>query len=156
MPSILRDWVTQLPLREQGTLLTAIRGCDLTPKFPLDAPERQLVAAIRYAVLNPADEREVGLPGAFMQRGVPVDTFKYSSLGHLPHHYVMHLLHAVEVLAYRDPRINSTAAVSLNDEWMAIYLRMCHGMHVPPETENQMYERLSEDRIASGTVSVTP
>lgn len=35
MRSVLRDWVMELPLREQGTLLTCIRGCDLTPKLPL-------------------------------------------------------------------------------------------------------------------------
>jgi hypothetical protein len=38
--SVLQDWVTELPLREQGTLLTSVRGCDLTPKYPLDSQER--------------------------------------------------------------------------------------------------------------------
>jgi hypothetical protein len=40
--SVLQDWVCNLPLRMQGTLLTAIRGCDLTPKLPLDSTERNL------------------------------------------------------------------------------------------------------------------
>src|SRR5258706_71297 len=30
--SVLQDWVMALPLREQGTLLTAVRGCDDEPK----------------------------------------------------------------------------------------------------------------------------
>ena len=48
MKSVLQNWVMALPLREQGTLLTAVRGCDLTPKFPLDSLERRLVGSIRF------------------------------------------------------------------------------------------------------------
>lgn len=61
--SVLQDWVMELPLREQGTLLTIVRGCDLTPKLPLDSIERRLVGALRFAIMIPADPREVGCSG---------------------------------------------------------------------------------------------
>lgn len=85
--SVLQNWVMELPLREQGVLLTGARGCDLTPKLPLlDSTERQLVGFLRYCFMNPADPREVGYePGAFFQPGPPQD-WKASEFGHYPLH----------------------------------------------------------------------
>ena len=142
--SVLQDWVMVLPLREQGTLLTVVRGCDLTPKEPLDSIPRQLVGALRHAFMVPADSREVGMVGAFFQETIP--EFRVSELGHFPQHWVSHVMHAIEVLGYRYP----------NDvqrhKWLGIYYKFCHSMHVKPETFEQFEKRLSEDRIASGTV----
>jgi hypothetical protein len=91
--SVMQDWTTKIPLRAQGTLLTCVRGCDLTPKFPLDSPERQLVGMLRHAFLVPADPREVGIePGAFFQNATPAEidrwrtTTKFSAFGHYPQH----------------------------------------------------------------------
>jgi hypothetical protein len=79
--SVLQDWVTELPLREQGTLLTSVRGCDLTPKYPLDSQERRVVGFIRYAFMVPADVREVDAePGAFFVSSV--GAFRASAFGH--------------------------------------------------------------------------
>src|SRR4051812_47501502 len=101
MKSVLQDWVMELPLREQGTLLTCIRGCDLTPKVPLESIERQLVGFLRWCILNPADEREIGITGAFFHDSCPV--FKPSLLGHYPMHWVLHTVHSFEVIGYRHP-----------------------------------------------------
>lgn len=145
MASILQDWVMELPLREQGTLLTAIRGCDLTPKYPLDSPERSLTAAIRCAVMNAADPREIDFePGCFMISEPP--NFKCSELGHYPQHWYAHVMHACEVLGYRHP------VESKRQRWFHIYLSFCKSLHVNPETNEQMTERLSEDRIRTGSV----
>lgn len=113
MPSILQVWVEELSLREQGVLLCVARGCDLTPKFPLDSPERKLVAYVRHCFMVPADPREVDYqPGSFMSASPPID-FRPSCVGHYPLHWVMHLVHALEVIAYRhpDPDISCVCAV---------------------------------------------
>jgi hypothetical protein len=143
--SVLQDWVMQLPLREQGTLLTAVRGCDLTPKHPLDSLERRLVAAIRCAFMNPADPREVDIPGAFFSSVVP-EPKQLSGIGHYPQHWFSHVWHAVEVLGYRHP-ITAT-----RHKWLLFYEAMCKDQHTNPETREQMIARLSEDRIASNSV----
>lgn len=142
---VLQDWVIGLPLREQGTLLTGARGCDLTPKLPLDSTERQLVGFLRFCFMNPADPREVGYVGGFFQPSAPAD-WRQSELGHYPLHWVSHLMHCFEVVAYRHPdeRIAGQA-------W-EIYEKLARGLHLAPETREQMIERLSEDRIATGTV----
>lgn len=150
MTSVLQDWVMKLPLREQGTLLTAVRGCDLASKYDadgnvIDTPERRLTAWIRLAFMNPADPREVDIPGAFFQSRPP-EPFKASAFGHYPLHWVSHVAHAAEVIGYRHP--NPT----IRDEAHRIYRAFVHMLHMNPETFDQMVTRLSEDRIASGEV----
>lgn len=155
--SVLQDWVMELPLREQGTLLTGIRGCDLAPKNPLtcderygcstgeDTAERGLSAFLRYCVLNPADPREVDIPGAWFQSNPPTN-WKPSQFGHYPLHWVMHLMHCFEVIAYRHPDPNIVHEAGL------IYHRMVKSLHLNPETSEQMTDRLSEDRMVTGDV----
>ena len=146
MPSVLQEWVMELPLREQGTLLTGTRGCDLTPKMPLDSTERQLVAFLRWTFMVPADPRETDSePGSFHQSKAP-DNWKASELGHYPLHWVAHLMHCFEVVAWRHPN----AGVRL-DAYI-IYEKIVESLHLVPENRNDMIDRLSEDRIAKGTV----
>jgi hypothetical protein len=145
MKSVLQDWVMELPLREQGVLLTGIRGCDLTPKYPFSSPERVLVAFLRYCVMNPADPREVDIPGAFFQ-SQPPEKGKASELGHYPQHWYSHLMHCFEVIGYRHPDDN------LSFTALHIYHKLVSNMHLNPETKGQMIARLSEDRIAKNSV----
>lgn len=133
-----------LPLREQGTLLTVIRGCDLVPKLPLDSTARQLTSWLRYCILVPADPREVGMPGAFMQHQCP--DFRPSELGHYPLHWVAHVMHAAEVIAYRCPEQAKSKQANI------IYSAFVDSLHLWPESSAHMIRRLSEDRIANGTV----
>lgn len=157
MTSVLQDWVMALPLREQGTLLTGVRGCDLAPKNPdciderygcstgEDSAERKLVAFLRYCVMNPADPREVDIPGAFFKSTPPGD-WKPSQFGHYPLHWFSHVMHCFEVIGYRHPDGN-LASVAYQ-----IYYRMAHSLHLNIEHKNDMIERLSEDRIANGNI----
>lgn len=150
MTSVLQDWVMELPLREQGTLITAVRGCDDEPKpwtatgFS-DSPGRRLTAWIRWTFMHPADLREVDMPGAFMQSTPPLD-FRPSEFGHLPQHWYAHAMHALEVIAFRHPdsEISGTADV--------LYFAMVRNLHLTPEGFGAYERRLSEDRIAAGTV----
>jgi hypothetical protein len=157
-----REWVMRLPLREQGTLMAGIRGCDAVSDFfwyvvdqdgrptgqvqTTRHPTKYIVAALRYAVGTPHDPREVDTPGAFMASQLPdVETWPVKCLDDLPLHFVMHLLHAIEVIAYRGPH-------EVFGGWLTLYYRICNHMHVIPEDRARMIERLSEDRIALGTV----
>lgn len=148
MPSVLQDWVIELPLREQGTLLTGIRGCDLTPKYPLDAPERRLVAFLRYCVMVPVDIREVDAePGCFFaSQPHEISSWKASEVGHYPLHWVVHLMHCYEIVGYRHP------LKGYRDVCLEVYLKLVKSLHLNPETFVQMVDRLSEDRIAKGEI----
>lgn len=149
MVSVLQDWVMELSLREQGTLLTAVRGCDLAPKYSpeglvIDTPERRLARFIRWAFMVPADDREVDIPGAFM--ATTAGKIKPSAFGHYPHHWVTHIMHALEVIAYRCPHPR------VAEEAYELYYAFVHSMHLVPEIRPIFLDRMNEDRVANGTV----
>jgi hypothetical protein len=151
MKSVLQDWVMDLPLREQGTLTTAVRGCDSEPKIWTStgvaySPGRRLTAFIRYCFMNPADPREVDLcEGAFMM-STPPDNFKPSEFGHLPQHWYSHAMHALEIIGYRHPDIHTRYKAH------RLYRSMVSNLHLNYEQEHEMEERLSCDRIQNNTV----
>lgn len=129
MRSVLQDWVMRLPLREQGTLLTCVRGCDDEPKTwtrtgVAYSPGRRLTAFIRWCFMVPADPREVdSQEGAFMMSTPPIP-FKPSEFGHLPQHWYSHAMHALEVIAYRHPY------PEISELAMQMYRKMVHNMHL--------------------------
>ena len=151
MHSVLQDWVMRLPLRYQGTLLTAVRGCDDEPKTwtrtgVAYSPGRRLTAFIRWCFMNPADPREADCEeGAFFQ-SKPPDPFKPSEFGHLPQHWYSHVMHALEIIGYCHPDEQTCKSARL------LYLAMVKNLHLNPESYSQQMLRLTEDRIATGTV----
>lgn len=148
MKSVLQDWVMELPLREQGTLLTAVRGCDLAPKTDdaLASPERHLVAFLRWCFLNPHDPREVDkTPGCWF-RSTPPENFRPSSVMHYPLHWYSHVMHTLQVIRTRHPDAMTRGTAN------RLYLAMVSALHLEPESPVDMMARLAEDRIALGNV----
>lgn len=141
----------KLPLREQGTLLTAVRGCDFEPKTWTSrgvsySPGRRLTAFIRWCFMNPADSREVDREEGTFFQSKPPHPFKPNEFGHLPQHWYSHAMHALEIIGYRHPDTQTGATAQ------HLYYQMVKNMHLNVEDEREMIERLSEDRISSNTV----
>lgn len=140
MRSILKDWVMELGLRHQGVLLTVIRGCDTAPK---DDPSKLLTRCIRAVLLNTHcdDEKKAA---TFIQH-VDADELHErfiayrKNLDHYPHHYVMHVIHAIEIIGYKHPNPRVAGV------WRAFYVRLCEGLHMPFETEDDLDARLNAD-----------
>src|SRR5262245_681192 len=104
MTSILQDWVTELGLRHQGVLLTAIRGCDTVPKHHVS---KSLARAIRREILN-AHCGDASKSSSFIEDFDPVSLSQImkdfsGDLDSYPLHYVMHVVHAVEIIGYYLP-----------------------------------------------------
>lgn len=144
MGSVLRDWVMELPLKEQATLLTAVRGCDEVPKYYLggsviDSPERRIVAWVRAMMLNPACPEDYDSHGGFMCASHDQATrdFRPDQFGHLPQHWYAHLMHAIEIIAYRHPD-GGTGNVAY---WL--YEQMVKNLHLNVETHEEMVVRLA-------------
>ncbi len=149
--SVLQDWVMELPLRFQGTLLTAVRGCDDEPKTWIGtgvaySPGRRLTAFIRWCFMNPADAREVDREdGAFFMSNPPYP-FKPSEFGHLPQHWYAHAMHSLEIIAYNHPE------PWIQGRALHLYAEMVHSLHLNMESPKELNKRLTEDRIENGTV----
>src|SRR6266404_7513544 len=135
--SVLQTWVASIPLRAQGTLLTAVRGCDTEPKQwtrtgVAYSPGRRLTAFIRYCFMVPADAREVDSEeGAFMMSHPP-EPFKPSEFGHLPQHWYSHAMHSLEVIARYSPHERESAIA------LVLYEKMVKNMHLNIERVEQM------------------
>lgn len=144
---VLRPWVRKLPLRFQGVLVTAIRGCDGAPK---EDPSKSLSRMIRRAVLNPADPRESLKEGGFfgfsVSRMLKDTEDLFHSLDQYPLHYVMHLCHASQIIGYCHPK------TVYQDLFETIYFTFCLTFHLQPEMFPDMETRLTEDRVQAGTV----
>lgn len=149
--SVIQEWAEKLPLRFQGTLLTAVRGCDFEAKLRTKtgvaySPGRRLTAFIRWSFMNPADSREIDREeGAFFMSRPP-SPFRPSEFGHLPQHWYSHAMHALEIVGYYHP--NRTT----REEAFSLYLKMVKNLHLNIETKEQQLLRLTEDRIANDSV----
>ena len=143
MKNILQDWVSKLGIRHQGTLLGAVRGCDTAVK---DDPSKKLTRFFRGVVLNP----HVGDPTkakSFIEWCETEEEFNkavdgfFSVYDALPHHFVMHFIHAAEIVGYYypDPVIRSW--------WYFLYAKAIRKLHLVPESLKQLDMRLnaSED-----------
>lgn len=141
MKSILQDWVMNLGLRHQGVLLTAVRGCDTAPK---NDPSKLFTRCYRSVVLN-AHCGDAKKAATFIE-DVPILELQQrffafrKNLDHYPHHYVMHFIHAIEIVGYKHPDKMEVAPT-----WKYFYAELTNSLHVPMETEEQLDWRLNAD-----------
>jgi hypothetical protein len=140
MPSVLQSWVENLGLRHQGTLLTAVRGCDTAMK---NEPSKLFVRCFRATILNPhcGDAKKAQ---TFIEAVEPLevrmhfDDFRRTSEQY-PAHYLGHLLHAIQIVGYKHPDCEVRAL------WESFYRRMVQAQHLNPESEAEMDDRLNAD-----------
>ena len=148
MPLVFQDWMLGLTMQQQSVLVLACRGPDGVGKFH---PTKALVARYRATVLK----------AAYLGRPMQIDegdatTFMtlrhFSQDGHwdaavkdffnhvdeLPHHYYMHLMHGEEIAGYKH------SDELFRRRWSDFYLRCCHDLHLYPEMEAHMDQRLGD------------
>lgn len=137
---VLQDWVLTLGLRHQGVLVSAIRGPDNVPK---EDPAKSLVRTYRSYVLN-CFCGDPAKASSFIEAvdGDELVTRQRNfrrSFDHYPIHFVLHLVHAAEIVGYKHP----DAVVGF--QWRTWYQQMCYKMHMQSESEEQLDARLNAD-----------
>ena len=160
MPSVLQEWVHELKFMQQTVLLTAIRGPDGIAKY---SPPKMLLRWYRRCVLISAmDARVIEDPfdtggGSFTgpslktldpewnandwNAGMHDSVSEYLKvLDCIPTHFHMHFLHACEILGYKHP------SEKIRKFWLEVYHRFVNEMHLNPETELEMDQRLGDNR----------
>jgi hypothetical protein len=143
MPTVMQPWTWEIGLRHQGVLVSAMRGCDLAPRHD---PSKVAQRLLRGAVLTPHCGRFAN-PKTYI--AVEPDETKWwehvktfiTSWDHYPNHYVVHFIHAVEIVGYLGPPIDPV----YSDRWRALYYSACKILHLNPETPLQLDERLNAD-----------
>lgn len=149
MSSVVQDWVGQAcTWKQQTVLLCSLRGCDGSPK---EDASKKLTRQIRRLVLHSASD-----PGKdkFMeaQEMSKVVTDVAEDLDHYPVHWVMHSIHAFEILAYKHPNVKARS------ECLNAYMTLVNALHLRIESEEDLDRRLADDngRIPTKPQDVFP
>jgi len=143
MSSVVKEWLSDLPWKQQTVLLASFRGCDGLPK---QDPSKVFTKAMRATLIKNADKNstfqqnnEVLLDDE--NKALIDDFFIDCSIGSMdayPVHWMMHLLHAAEIVMYKCPIENYQMY------WEYFYLTGVKALHLNPETEEQLDVRLSD------------
>jgi hypothetical protein len=138
--SVLVDWVMRLGLRLQGVLVSAIRGCDTVQRHD---NSKVLARIYRSEILRSHSGDAKKSKSFILAANIPT-TVDYmqkflNDNDHLPQHYVMHFLHAAEILGYYHPDPER------RDMWNSFYLVACRKYHLRPEPAVELIDRLEKD-----------
>ena len=139
MTSVVRLWLSErCTFKQQTVLLSALRGCDGMPKEDIS---KKFTRRLRNVLLLAADRSSPDTPGTFMYTAVTdEDIARFTNhLDHYPMHWLIHFTHAVEIVGYKHPFYNA------RQWWLTLYLAICAGLHLNPETEMSLDERLVDD-----------
>lgn len=138
--SVLQEWVQSLPYRMQALLMTSVRGPDGMSK---NCNAKPLIRFFRGAIMLPADRNYRDTSGNtdnFMWldytsfNDYVIDFF--SDHDQYPHHFIMHLIHAGQVIGYYHPKDE------IRIKWYGFYAMACDSLHMNVETEAQISNRL--------------
>lgn len=136
--SVIKEWVSELPFTQQALLMLALRGADGMPKHNT---AKNVVHYLRDVILHAAYPDYDGTPEGFMRAdyenfGLVVKMF-WGDTDAYPMHFLMHLIHAAEVVGYNHP--NKT----MRGQWLAFYELACKNLHMNPESKRQLNSRLA-------------
>lgn len=139
---LFRDWVDEYSLAIQGTLGTVVRGPDGSSKESIAKP---LVRALRFTFMNNAHDVEFNHHDKFMGDHTGLCSIEevskfYNDHDSFPHHWLMHFIHAAEIVGYLHPN------TQIARFWLQFYTLMCDCMHMKTETKDEMIIRLQELR----------
>jgi hypothetical protein len=131
--SVLQDWLVSLPIRMQSTLILGLRGPD-THAVPNVKKIGRWLRGIAFKPGNPDNVLQFmnkDLPDRIMEKGPTAKELEFCT-----QHYYSHLMHALEVVAYKHPDFDiSTHAFRLFSD-------MCDLMHLPTEPKHAFEGRL--------------
>lgn len=151
MTSVIQDWVAEIPLRQQGVLILALRGPDGTRK---ESSSKPIVRSLRACTMNsgrcgkPMERGETFDGDAFMRMDLicsdelwdqAIADF-YGSIDEYNVHFLQHLLHAAAVLGFNHPMEDVAA------RWLRFYHKGVHKLHMLPENREQFTYRLRDGR----------
>lgn len=135
--AVIHDWVCELPFMQQALLMTAMRGPDGCSKYN---SAKIMVQYLRGVVLKPAEDIK-GNEDTFMW--VDFEHFEehfkvfFKDTDGYPMHFLMHLIHAAEVVGYNHPEVR------IKELWFRFYIKSCKSFHMNIESKEQMDKRMS-------------
>ena len=155
MPSVVQEWVHDLPIMQQSVLLAAIRGPDGLPKnhvskFVLRWYRRCVLLSALHGkpgvgaiIARPDEEGGGSFTGPSCGPKTPYANFfevvdaYFDNIDEVPHHFQLHLMHAAQILCYKHP------SLLIRAHWCEFYLTAVADMHLHTESEYDLDARLA-------------
>lgn len=148
MKSVLQDWVMNLPLKQQSTLISALRGPDNLGKHNTG---KQLTRYLRSLIIVPANPNwKDDADDTFLRYNEnSLDSYINEFIDNhdeYPHHFIMHLVHAFEIVGYKHKTVHSNNSRVSEHAYrcLGFYCKMAKAFHMIAETEEEMDERLAD------------
>lgn len=147
--NVVQTWVCSLTMMQQSVLLSCIRGADGLPKrhvskFVLRWYRRCILlsAMDKRAITDPYDGGGGNFTGPIPREMTVEGLFAayLDSHDEVPHHFHMHLVHAVEILGYKHPN------AEIRRQWFEFYQRCARDLHMRTESETEMDFRLGDNK----------
>lgn len=144
---VLPQWMLKLSFQQQSVLLLALRGPDGVRK---EHPAKTITTAYRATLLRAAMRQRFLYLGEQADSFMSLDVFAdvkawtaeiktfFKHVDELPHHYVAHMAHAAQIIACKHPD------QTMRTHWGWFYSKWCDDLHVNPETEAEMDNRLDD------------
>lgn len=147
MASVLQPWLEKIPLRMQSTLILGLRGPD-THVCPNVKKIQRWLRGLAFVPGNPDNCKEFmthidDLP-EMKEKGPLAKELEFCT-----QHFYSHLMHALEVVAYKGPD-GHTALKAFE-----LYHGMCDAYHLPVEQRMNFEERLKEREWPGGKQPTT-
>jgi hypothetical protein len=152
--STVQPWLSGIPMMQQAVLLSAVRGPDGINKYH---PVKMLMKFYRRGILMSAFDRcaihDPIHPGGGSFTGPSLETGDVDDweegmhylatdvlkgVDELPHHYVMHMVHAFHIIGVHHP------VGRVRRFWHSVYGRFVNSFHMQPESDEEMQTRLSD------------
>ena len=131
---VIKEWAWKLSYKQQAVILSALRGCDMADK---EDPAKPFCRRLRGTILESggADDN-----CEFMRASIDLpDIIRFTKqIDRYPIHFLLHLIHAAEVVGFNHPDPLE------RDFWLAFYHNMVQAFHMYPETKEQNDFRLRD------------
>ena len=132
--SVLQNWLVQIPIRMQSTLILGLRGPD-THRSPEIKKIQRWMRGLAFKPGNPANlsvfmHPTTGVP-EILEKSPVAKELEFCS-----QHFYSHLMHGLQVIGYMHP------VPQISNRAVTLYREMCFLMHLPPESRQAFETRL--------------
>lgn len=134
MSSVLQPWLEELPIRMQSTLLLSLRGPD-THRCPEIKKIQRWMRGLSFKPGNPVNVVDF-MTGTDDVPELQEKNTLARELEFCTQHFYSHLMHGLEVIAYRHPML------SIAHKALDLFEGMCKLFHLELEDEYSFEERL--------------
>jgi len=135
MPSVLNQWLADLPLMQQSVLISCLRGPDGLPK---NNPGKNIIRCLRQIIC--VDAKPLDQHSYMNANQELIDLYVFDFLKDIdiyPLHFFLHLIYAIEIIGYKHP------SEKIRKKYESIYLLIVNTIHFNPETKESLDKRLN-------------